>query len=172
MGKYLLTQLSGFLLLIVISVAGQSCGRNDYGKIDQEFETITWGGWALQGADIKPGGTAVGDDQYLERTYKGYVITGNAQTTDIDSVVLYRKRQIVFAGQVAEEISKDASQRKIIYRLTNDKYYWIQLIPIDGPEDGTGNDQLLVSDFVNTRQELDKATVYRYVRTNLGKRPW
>lgn len=170
MKRKLFSRMNWPSLLVIVSLCGYSCNRED--AVDKEFPSMTWGGWALQGATIRPGGTAVGGDLYLERNYKGYVVTGTAGTIEIDSVLLFRNRQLVFAGQVTKVISRDVKQQKIVYQLTNNQYYSVQFFGVDGPEDGTGNDQLLVSDFVNSAAALDKATIYNYVRTNFGKRPW
>jgi len=60
----------------------------------------------------------------------------------------------------------------VLSLVRNNKFYRIRIIPVDGPEDGTGNYQLLVSVFVDHVNDLDKSAADKYVRTNLGKRPW
>jgi hypothetical protein len=172
MKKFSSVQLVSLFLLATLSVVAQSCGPYEYGKIDHEYEVRTWGGWQLISMSAPSPTTPLEEDQYLERNYKGFQIKNHRETIEIDSVLLFRKRQLIFEDRVAEELSKDAVNQKIVYRLTSGKYYWIKLLPVDGPEDGTGNDQLLVSDFVDNYQDLDKAVVYTYVRTNYGKRPW
>ena len=170
MKKILSSRINWLSLMVIGILCAYSCEQED--AVDKEFPSMTWGGWALQGEAAQPGGTTSVGDWYLERNYKGYVITGIAGTTEIDSVLIFKNRQLVFAGQVAKVINRDVKQQKIVYQLTNNQYYSVQFVGVDGPEDGTGNDQLLVSNFVDSREELNKAITHRYVRTNSGKRPW
>jgi len=163
---------NSLLFSLVILIVTQACNQNNK-MIDNEFETRYWGGWVLMQENLIPPSAANnGGDIYLERNYKGWMVSGNLQTTEIDSVVLYQNKKVIFADRVAEKVSKDPKSLKIIYRLSNNKFYWVQIIPVDGPEDGTGNDQLLVSDFVDNINDLEKSAVYKYVRTNSGNRPW
>lgn len=161
------------LLLLILMVSIPACDRAYKKLVEKELETYFWGGWSLQpGSPMPTSGTVKGGDFYLERNYQGRRVTAYLKSTEFDSINLYQNQKVVFASQVAEKVSENIKDQKIVYLLINNMYYWAQFISVDGPEDGTGNDQLLVSDFVDTMQDLDKAKVYKYVRTNSGKRPW
>ena len=68
------------------------------------------------------------------------------------------------ASRVTEKISKNVADRKLVFRLTNGMYFSTQAMGPDESTAGSPRYELLVTDFVNSLNELNKATVFRYVR--------
>ncbi len=135
------------------------------------------GGWLLDevvtAQGVSTSATKLGYSQYMERKYDGWVVrAGNTQRTEIDSVTIYRDKQIVFQSRMAQRVRVDVEGQYVVYQLTNGQYYKVHLIFVEGIDDGTGNDKLWVSELVNSPAEINAAATYRYTRTNMGKRPW
>lgn len=159
------------LTLIAGLILCQSCPSAIY---DPHFEGGMWGWWELEEVVTVQGvGTPVsklGYSQHIERKYLGGPAPRNPTgvTNEIDSVTIYRNRQVILQSRVANRISVDSKDLQVVYQLTNGLYYKVKIIGVDGP----GNDKLWVSELVKSVDEIDKAATFRYVRTDKGKKPW
>lgn len=160
-----------FLFFALFFIEG--CGDNE--KVDKHFEAFTWGAWKLHEIitpqEERIDASSLSYTQYLERKYDGFVITGPKETTEMDSVFIFKDKVLVFSSRVDKKTEIDFTAKKVVSKLTNGQYYSIKLIGAEEEGNRTGNDMLLVSEFVNSPKEINTSSQYLYVRTEYGRRP-